>query len=153
MLVRFSKLLFIIFYCFAWTFATAVGQVHTPAKGSGERQAILDALRNDYIQPHKGKLTFKVKYLRVHDGWAWLYAEPISTDPRDSFGETYGFLLHKVKGMWRVMDLPEMVEDPSDPEKLNYPNLADIRKIKKKYPAMPTDIFRKYGRQSASIRS
>ena len=145
MLVRFSRLLFTIFCCFVWTFAIPAGQVHTPVKGSAERQAILDALRKDYPQPHNGKLTFKVIYLRVHGGWAWLFAEPISTDPRDSFGETYGFLLHKAKGKWKVMDVPEMVEDPEDPEKLYYPNPADVREIKKKYPELPTDIFPKHG--------
>lgn len=123
-------------------------QLHTPPKGNPERQAIMDALREDFndrssptYQPHKGQITFVVNYLKVHNGWAWVYATPQSSDPRDSFGENNGVLLHRENGKWRLMALPPMVEDPNDPENLDYPTQKDIQRIREKYPSVPTDIF------------
>ncbi|MDQ3818094.1 MAG: hypothetical protein M3362_10415 [Acidobacteriota bacterium] len=122
--------------------------LHTPPKGSPERQAIMDAMREDFndrssptYQPHKGQITFVVNYLKVHNGWAWVYATPQSSDPRDSFGENNGVLLHRENGKWRLMALPPMVEDPNDPENLDYPTPKDVQRIKQKYPSMPTDII------------
>jgi hypothetical protein len=112
----------------------------TPVQGTAERRAIINEFRSAYYQPHKGKLRFKVIYLKVHGSWAWLYAEPMSNGV-DAFGETYGSLLHKTKGKWKLMDLPEFVEDPNDPEKLEYPNAADVKEIQRLYPAIPIDIF------------
>jgi len=123
-------------------------QIHTPPKGSTERQAIMDGLRDEYndrgspvFQPHSGDLTFVVNFLKVHNGWAWIYAEPHSSDPRDSFGENSGFLLHLDNGKWKLMALPPMLDDPDDPENLDYPSTKDVKEIKQKYPSAPTDIF------------
>jgi len=122
--------------------------VHTPPKGSAERQAIMDALRDEYndrsspvYQAHRGEITFVVNFLKVHNGWAWTYAEPHSSDSRDSFGENSGFLLHLENGKWKSMALPQMVDDPDDPENLDYPGPKDVKKIKQKYPSIPSDIF------------
>jgi hypothetical protein len=134
--------------------ATANSQVadelHTPEKGSLERQAMMDALRaafddrrSGYYQPHRGTIVFVVNRLKVHNGWAWTYAEPHSSDPSDSFGENSGFLLHQEGGQWKVMKLPPMVEDPDDPENLDYPTRKDVEKIRKMYPSIATDIFQK----------
>lgn len=122
-------------------FSQSRDKVHTPPAGSAERKAILDALRRDYPQPHKGKLTFEVGYLKAHNGWAWIYAEPRSSDPGDRFGETAGFLLHKARDGWKVMEVPPMVDDPRDPEGLAYPLKEDVKRIRKKYPSVATDIF------------
>jgi hypothetical protein len=125
-------------------------EVHTPPKGSEERQAIMDALREEfnnhrsiYYQPHRGGIAFVVNRLRVHDGWAWTFANPQSTDAGDRFGEYNGFLLQLADGRWAVMKLPAMVNDPDDPENLDYPTAKDIARIKKLHPTMPTDIFAK----------
>ena len=125
-------------------------QLHTPAKGTEERQAIMDALRAEfdnrqgsYYHPHRGAITFVVNLLRVHNGWAWMSGYPQSSDPQDSFGEYSGFLLHSVSGQWSVMSLPPMVNDPNDPENLDYPSRKDIEKIKQKFPNVATDIFPK----------
>lgn len=118
-------------------------ELHTPAMGSPERQALMDALREQYNKSHsyRGNITFVVNYLKVHNGWAWTYPEPRSSDPHDQFGENSGFLLHQVKGRWQVMNLPPMVDDPEDPENLDYPTRKDVARIKKMYPSIPTDIF------------
>jgi hypothetical protein len=126
-------------------------QLHTPEKGSLERQGMMDALRDEFndrrspsYQPHRGSIIFVVSYLKAHNGWAWTFAAPHSSDPSDSFGENSGFLLHQEGGQWRVMKLPAMVDDPNDPENLDYPSRRDVEKIRQKYPTAPTDIFPKH---------
>jgi hypothetical protein len=125
-------------------------QLHTPLKGSQERQAIMDGLREDfnnrqgsYYQPHRGAIVFVVNRLQVHNGWAWMIGYPQSSDPADSFGEYNGFLLHFATGRWGAMSLPPMVNDPSDPENLDYPSRRDLEKIRQKFPDVPSDIFAK----------
>lgn len=125
-------------------------ELHTPERGSPERQAIMDALRasldnyqSPYYQPHRGTITFVVNFLKVHNGWAWMNGYPQSSNSQDSFGEFSGFLLHSENGNWSVMSLPPMVNDPNDPENLDYPSRRDIEKIRQKYPRIATDIFPK----------
>jgi len=36
-----------------------------------------------------------------------------------------------------------MVNDPNDPENLDYPSRKDIERIRQKFPTAPTDIFSK----------
>lgn len=129
-----------IISCSMPIFSQARDKLHTPPPGSAERKAILDALRRDYIQPHKGQLTFKVRYLKAHNGWAWIYADPQSSEAGDEFGETGGFLLHITSDGWKVMPLPTMPDDPSDPEDLVF-SRAEAKVIQRKYPSVPLDIF------------
>jgi hypothetical protein len=128
-----------------------IDQLHTPEKGSLERQGMMDALRDEFndrrspsYQPHRGTIIFVVNYLKAHNGWAWTFADPHSSDTSDSFGENSGFLLRQEGGQWKVMRLPAMVNDPNDPENLDYPSRRDVEKIRQKYPAIPTDIFPKH---------
>lgn len=124
--------------------------LHTPAKGTPERQAIMDALRAEFdnrqgsfYTAHRGAITFVVNRLAVHNGWAWMNGYPQSSDPQDSFGEYSGFLLHSQDGKWGLMRLPPMVNDPNDPENLDYPSRRDVEKIRQKFPTAPSDIFAK----------
>jgi hypothetical protein len=128
----------------------AADQLHTPEKGSEERQAIMDGLRAEfdnrkglYYTPHRGTITFVVNRLQVHNGWAWMNGYPHSSNPQDSFGEYSGFLLQSQDGRWGVMRLPLAVNDPNDPENLDYPSRKDVVKIRQKYPTAPIDIFPK----------
>ena len=123
-------------------------ELHTPARGTAERQLIMDALReafdnrqSGYYHAHRGNITFVVNYLKAHNGWAWVYADPRSTDSGDQFGEFSGFLLHGSDAGWAVMKLPPMINDPNDPENLDYPTRKDVQKIRQMYPTVPTDIF------------
>jgi hypothetical protein len=123
-------------------------ELHTPPTGSPERQALMDALREEYYvhrggssRPYRGSITFVVNYLKVHNGWAWTYPEPHSSDPNDQFGENSGFLLHQVNGRWQIMKVPPMVNDPDDPENLDYPSGKDVARIRQMYPSIPKDIF------------
>jgi hypothetical protein len=126
-------------------------ELHEPAKGSSERNALMDALRAEFsnpqsanYEPNRGTIIFVVKNLKVHNGWAWLFAEPRALDhPNDSFAEAGAFLLHQDGELWRVMKLPPMVADSSDPENVDYPTSRDVAEIRRMYPAVATDIFQK----------
>jgi hypothetical protein len=121
-------------------------KVHTPAEGSTERTAILDGLRRhwqttrnpDNGKPYLGKITFKVNYLKAHNGWAWVYAEPRSSLPKEGFPENSGFLLQLKAGRWEVMKLPTM--DDNGDGAFN-PSPADVARIKKMYPSLAADVI------------
>ena len=122
--------------------------LHTPERGTLEREGMMNALRaafddrsSGYYTPHRGNIVFVVNYLKAHNGWAWTYANPTSSDKSDAFGEFSGFLLHQEGGQWKVMKVPPMVNDPNDPENLDYPSRKDVEKIRQKYPNVPADIF------------
>src|ERR1700738_685450 len=114
---------------------TVADKLHTPVEGSAERTAILDGLRrhwqtmrnpNDGKTP-QGKITFKVNYLKAHNGWAWVYAEPRSSLPKEGFPENSGFLLQLKAGRWEVVKLPAM--DDNGDGAFN-PSPADLARIK-----------------------
>ena len=121
-------------------------KLHTPAEGSAERTAVLDGLRRHWQttrnpgdgKTYRGKITFHVNYLKVHNGWAWVYAEPRSSLPKEGFPENSGFLLQLKAGRWEVMKLPPM--DDNGDGAFN-PSPADLERIKKMYPSVATDII------------
>lgn len=121
-------------------------KLHTPAENSAERTAILDGVRKhwqgsrnpDDGKLYRGRITFRVNYLKVHDGWAWTYAEPHSSLASERFPENSGFLLHLRAGRWQVMKLPPM--DDNGDGAFN-PSPADLARIKKIYPAIAADII------------
>lgn len=49
---------------------------YTPAQGSPERKAIVDALRLPVSRMLKGPVAFAISYLKVHRKWALLIAVP-----------------------------------------------------------------------------
>lgn len=121
-------------------------KLHTPADGSAEREVILDGLRRhwqasknpDDGKSYRGKITFRVNYLKVHHGWAWIYAEPRSSLAKEPFPENSGFLLQLKAGRWEVMKLPRM--DDNGDGAFN-PSPADLERIRKMYPSIPPDII------------
>jgi hypothetical protein len=121
-------------------------KLHTPAEGSAEREAILEGLRRhwqasrnpDDGKTYRGKITFHVSYLKVHNGWAWVQAEPRSSIAKEGFPENSGFLLQLKAGRWEVMKLPSM--DDNGDGTFN-PSPADLERIKKMYPSVATDII------------
>lgn len=125
---------------------TVADKLHAPAEGSAEREAILDGLRRhwqttrnpDDGKTYRGKITFHVSYLRVHNGWAWVYAEPRSSISKEGFPENSGFLLQLKAGRWEVMKLPPM--DDNGDGAFN-PSPADLERIKKMYPSIATDVI------------
>jgi hypothetical protein len=61
------------------TAAVAQGP-HTPAPGSPERQAILDAARSKVAADlsYTGAILFHVEHLNVYQGWALLNGQPVT---------------------------------------------------------------------------
>src|SRR3977135_1187621 len=120
--------------------------LHTPAEGSAERTAILDGLRRHWQttrtpatgKSHQGKIEFRVNYLKARNGWAWVYAEPRSSLPKEGFPENSGFLLRMKAGRWEVVKLPTM--DDNGDGAFN-PSPADVARIKKMYPSVAPDII------------
>ena len=109
---------------------------HTPKPGSAERQAILDALRGtDQVQ-------FKVHYLKVHRGWAWVDVTPLGKDGK-AVAEGGPALLHQEQGAWKVMDLSKVPEDPNDPLGAEDASPGFVRNVMKTFPGVPADIFPK----------
>lgn len=114
------------------------GEAYTPGKGSADRQAILEALR-DCLGFKQSEMVFEVRHLKVKDDWAWIESNPRSPDGKSRY-EPVDALLQKVKGQWRVMNIrPCCAECEEDPE------CADIRKYYRKlrrlFPAAPREIF------------
>jgi hypothetical protein len=121
-------------------------KLHTPAEGSAEREAILDGLRRhwqasrnpDGARGYRGRITFRVSYLKVRNGWAWVNAEPHSTVSKDRFPENSGFLLRLKTGRWQVMKTPPMDDDGDG---AFGPSPGDLERIRKMYPSIATDII------------
>ena len=91
--------------------------LHTPAAGSSERKAILNALRVPVERQLKQSVVFKVQRLTVDRGWAFALGQPIRPNgkPVDYkktpyaralkdgfFDDSFSALLHSSGGSWRV---------------------------------------------------
>ena len=102
--------------------------VHTPAAGSAERKAILDAMRSG-DNPDR---SFIVRYLRVSKGWAWIAGEPLSVDGQQHY-EAESALLHQEKERWVVVDRPCTEADCKE--------RTEILRMLAKFPTAPSTIF------------
>jgi hypothetical protein len=57
---------------------------------------------------------FKVNYLKVHEGWAWINVVPL--DPKGKLeGEEWPSLLQNAKGQWKIIDLMAIARALDDP--------------------------------------
>jgi hypothetical protein len=114
--------------------------VHTPAEGTAERKEILATLHKEYTTGSGSAVKFKVNYLKVHDGWAWINVTPL--DPKGKVeGEEWPSLLQQTKGQWQIIDLMAIAGALNDPVGPMEPSPAFLRAVKKRYPAVPNDIF------------
>jgi hypothetical protein len=92
--------------------------VYSPEKGSPERKAIIDALRDPVEKKLKQSVVFKIDHLKVEEGWAFLLGAPQKPDggPIDYRGTPYRdavdagafdnavvALLHNLNGKWKVV--------------------------------------------------
>jgi hypothetical protein len=114
-------------------------ELHTPAKGTDERQAIMDALRGNQ------QVVFQVNYLKVHNGWCWVDTTPLDKSGRAT-AEGGPNLLHLENGTWKVKDLSKVPDDPNDPLGPEDASPAYIRNVMKTFPGVPRDIFPKAGK-------
>ena len=111
-------------------------ELHTPAKGSDERQAIMDALRGSQ------QVVFQVNYLKVHNGWCWVDTTPLDKGGRAT-AEGGPNLLHFENSRWKVMDLSKVPDDPNDPLGPEDASPTFVKNVMKTFPGVPRDIFPK----------
>src|SRR3954463_3994436 len=83
---------------------SANDQLHTPAQGSPERKAILDAVREEYKEGDDHPAEFKVNYLKVHNGWAWIDVTPLDASGQP-VADPAPLLFHNDDGKWTARDL------------------------------------------------
>ncbi len=103
--------------------------VHTPAKGSAERAALMDAMRAKGDDQDR---VFVVRHLKVSGDWAWLDCEPQSRDGRNKY-EAESALFQKKGGRWRV------VAQPCGEADCEYG--PEVNRIRGEFPAAPDAIF------------
>jgi len=111
-------------------------ELRTPAKGSDERQAIMDALRGNQ------QVVFQVNYLKVHNGWCWVDTTPLDKGGRAT-AEGGPNLLHFENGKWKVMDLSKVPEDKNDPLGAEDASPTFVKNVMKTFPGVPRDILPK----------
>jgi len=140
---------FLVIGLLAGSIVPTVGQgqglpsaLHTPPKGSPERKAIMDALREGDKSNFDKPVVYKVNYLRVHNGWAWTDVTPLD-DKGSALAEGEQALLHYENGKWVSKDLSKVADDPNDPLGPEDPSPRYIRNLLKVYPGAPPDIFPK----------
>ncbi len=129
--------------------ATASAQIkdtaHSPEKGSLERKAILDVLRDSYKKDTGQTVTYQVHYIKVHHGWAWVDTTPLD-DKNKPVAEGGPQLLHFENDKWAIIDLSKVAEDPDDPMGIEDASPGFIKNLRKLYPQVPLDIFPKHGK-------
>jgi hypothetical protein len=117
-------------------------QLHTPAKGSPERQAILDAVREEYKEGADHPAEFKVNYLKVHNGWAWINVTPLDASGKP-VADPAPLLFYNDNGKWAAKDLNDVQLEGDEHEGPHSPSRKYIAALQKKYPGVPTDIIPK----------
>ncbi len=111
--------------------------LHTPKTGGAERQAILDGLRRGT------DVKFRVDYLKVHNGWAWIDATPLDARTKKAVAEGGASLLRLEENKWTVVDLSTVPEDPDDPMGVDDLSKVLLANLRKNFPGAPLDIFPK----------
>lgn len=119
--------------------AQTSGKAYTPAANSPERKAILDELRSD----SSDKTIFKVHFLRVHDGWAWIDTTPLDPNTKQPLAEGGPNLLRLENGKWQILDLTRVPADPKDPLGDQDASPTFVKNVRKTYKGCPPDIFPK----------
>ena len=109
---------------------------YTPAKGSPERKAIVDALRDETRQLHQVGVIFVVNHLKVQNGWAWIQTSPQSPDGSNRY-EDVSALLRKRKNVWVVVEVA-CTEEGND----NCLGAEGyFKKLSQRFPLAPRGIF------------
>ena len=116
--------------------------LHTPAVGSAERKAILDAVRDDYKEGADHPADFKVNYLKVHKGWAWINVTPLGADGKP-VADPAPLLFYNDQGKWADKDLNDVPMEGDEHDGPHNPSPKYIKALEKKYPGVPLDIIPK----------
>ena len=126
--LQFITLICLLFGVAAIQNVAAQSVPYTPAKGTPERKAILDAVRKYRKASDE---VYTPRDFKVQSGWAFVSAD----DPQEPGVDSLGFyvLLKKTGSTWKVVDEVSMREG-SDFQK-------EIRRLRKKYPKAPSKIY------------
>ena len=103
--------------------------VHTPPKGSAERQAIMDAMR---VNGDDRDRIFVVRFLKVSRGWAWLQVDPQSRGGSNHY-ESESALLRQFGRHWKVVAQPCAEADCVEED--------ELARIRDDFPQAPDAIF------------
>jgi uncharacterized protein YceK len=110
----------------------SVNTAHTPADGSAERNATLQATQDALARQGRRNLVLDVSYLKIHNGWAWIQINPRSANGKQHY-ESQSGLLQEQTNKWKLLEwMP--AEEGTDYKKY----FANLRT---KYPSAPPDIF------------
>lgn len=114
----FKKLLITLTFVFIGALSVVAQTARTPASGSAERTAILNALRVPVEKELRQKIQFSIETIRVQGSWAFVNGEPQNaaggepdykkTDYQSEiddgiFDNNFQALLKKTGGKWRVV--------------------------------------------------
>lgn len=101
--------------------------LHTPPPGSGERAAIMDAIRAEIRQLHDLEVVFVVERLNVLGDWAWAETRPQSRDGLNHY-EDVAALLRFEGDSWRLLELIGPEEE-------------EVANVRGRHPEAPPEIF------------
>jgi hypothetical protein len=135
---------------FATTMSHAQKSVHTPARGSPEREAIMDVMRLDFYSGDataahrnaKGVL-FTVRFIKVHGDWALACVDPVNAAGKEIAESRWG-LLYRREGRWSDANYFDAIRPyPSEESAQDALDMtaSTIRKIWRALPNAPKDIF------------
>jgi hypothetical protein len=124
--------------------AAQADSAYTPARGSAERKAILDAMRAHRRRFDPRPVTFVVSRMRVQRGWAWLSVQPQSPDGRSRY-EGEDALLRRRSGRWAVAEvMPAAGEREGTALEEDCAWFLDLRR---RFPSLPAAILPAEGRR------
>jgi len=124
---------------FGYSLSAFADEVHTPAGGDPQRTAILDTLHHTYTTGSGPNVRFLVKYLKVHDGWAWIKVVPL--DPKGTAeGDEWPSLLQNQNGKWVEIDLIAVAQNFAEADGPADPSARYVKALQNKYPGLPGDI-------------
>lgn len=125
----------------------AADTVRTPAPGSAERRAILDALRTEMRRFDRRPVEFVVRHLRVQSGWAWLSADPRSPGGRSRYEREAALLVRRARGWEVAARMPAAGEREGTPLERDCAWFADLLT---RFPSVPRAILPAAGRAACS---
>ena len=127
-------------------------QLRTPAEGSPEHKAILDAVREEYKEGADRPAKFQVNYLRVHNGWAWVDVTPLN-ESGQPVADPAPLLFFNENGKWAARDLNAVPVEGDGHAGPHDPSPKYLEAVQKKYPGGPADIFPAHAQTDDPIKT
>lgn len=111
-----KQIILLLLFCCAFVFTADAQTARTPAQGSAERKAILNALRVPVEKDLKQKISFVTDDFKVQGNWAFVSGRPRKPngdrvdmkgtaweDEEAMYDDNFFGLLKKTGGKWRVV--------------------------------------------------